>query len=417
MAAFDRFLRRRVGVPLEEARRHDVLRAFRGSEWDDAFPADRMVPALEWTLDGLGIDLTAQQNVAPRPRAAAAEEPARVLRADRGSRAGDARHQADGRPRRLARVLPRGRATPSTSRTSRPTSRSSSAGSGDNSVTEGWAMLFEHLVDDPAWLSRRLDFARPEDFAEESAVSLLYVVRRYAGKLLYELELHGDVELESMRAATSSCCATRRRSSRRRRTTSQTSTRASTAPATCAHGRFTPRSSRTSARSSDAPGSRARRPARSSGRSGPRVSGSLRPSCSTRWRGRRSSWPRWARESRRRSRYESEEDRHRRCGRPRLPQLQRRLPGTRRRPGGRLHGDADPRHRGARLPGRAGRLALPGRHPDPSRGGARRPRAPRGRGRGRVRLLRRHARARHARRLAGARGRGRLHAARARARR
>ena len=31
------------------------------------------------------------------------------------------------------------------------------------------------------------------------AVSLLYVVRRYAGKLLYELELHGDVELESMR--------------------------------------------------------------------------------------------------------------------------------------------------------------------------------------------------------------------------
>ena len=61
-------------------------------------------------------------------------------------------------------------------------------------------MLFEHLVDDPAWLSRRLDFARPEDFAEESAVSLLYVVRRYAGKLLYELELHGDVELESMRA-------------------------------------------------------------------------------------------------------------------------------------------------------------------------------------------------------------------------
>jgi hypothetical protein len=33
---------------------------------------------------------------------------------------------------------------------------------GDNSVTEGWAMLFEHLVDDPAWLSKRLDFARPD---------------------------------------------------------------------------------------------------------------------------------------------------------------------------------------------------------------------------------------------------------------
>ncbi len=24
-------------------------------------------------------------------------------------------------------------------------------------VTEGWASLFEHLVDEPAWLNRRLD--------------------------------------------------------------------------------------------------------------------------------------------------------------------------------------------------------------------------------------------------------------------
>ena len=30
---------------------------------------------------------------------------------------------------------------------------------GDNAVTEGWAMLLEHLADEPAWLTRRLDFA------------------------------------------------------------------------------------------------------------------------------------------------------------------------------------------------------------------------------------------------------------------
>ena len=60
-------------------------------------------------------------------------------------------------------------------------------------------MLLEHLVDDQAWLSRRLDFARPEDFAAEAAAGLLYSVRRYAGKLLYELELHDDVEPEAMR--------------------------------------------------------------------------------------------------------------------------------------------------------------------------------------------------------------------------
>jgi hypothetical protein len=71
---------------------------------------------------------------------------------------------------------------------------------GDNSVTEGWAMLLEHLVNDTAWLSRRLDFAGLDEFAREAAVGLLYFVRRYSAKLLYELELHGDVELEEMPA-------------------------------------------------------------------------------------------------------------------------------------------------------------------------------------------------------------------------
>jgi hypothetical protein len=198
VASFDRFLRRRVGVPLEEARRHDVLRAFRGTEWDEGFPGERMVPALEWTLDGLGIDLSSQQNVhldleprpqkSPRAFCAPIEVPERVMLVIQPMGGPDDWHaffHEAGHAEHFAHVSPN---LPVEFRRL-----------GDNSVTEGWAMLFEHLVDDPAWLSRRLDFARPEDFAEESAVSLLYVVRRYAGKLLYELELHGDVEPESMR--------------------------------------------------------------------------------------------------------------------------------------------------------------------------------------------------------------------------
>ncbi len=199
VAAFDRLLRRRVGVPLEEAHRHDILRAFRGSDWDEGFPGDRMVPALQWTLDGLGIDLSSQENVhldleprpqkSPRAFCAPIEVPQRVMLVIKPMGGPDDWHaffHEAGHAEHFAHVSPD---LPVEFRRL-----------GDNSVTEGWAMLFEHLVDDPAWLSRRLDFARPEDFAEESAVSLLYVVRRYAGKLLYELELHGDVELESMRA-------------------------------------------------------------------------------------------------------------------------------------------------------------------------------------------------------------------------
>jgi hypothetical protein len=198
VAAFDRFLRRRVGVSLEEARRHDVLRAFRGTDWDEGFPAERMVPALEWTLDGLGIDLAAQENVeldleprpqkSPRAFCAPIEVPQRVVLVIKPMGGPDDWHaffHEAGHAEHFAHVSPD---LPVELRRL-----------GDNSVTEGWAMLFEHLVDDPAWLSRRLDFARPEDFAEESAVSLLYVVRRYAGKLLYELELHGEVEVGAMR--------------------------------------------------------------------------------------------------------------------------------------------------------------------------------------------------------------------------
>ena len=36
---------------------------------------------------------------------------------------------------------------------------------GDMAVTEGWAMLMQHLVTEPAWLNRRLDVPRPADLA------------------------------------------------------------------------------------------------------------------------------------------------------------------------------------------------------------------------------------------------------------
>ena len=39
----------------------------RGPSWDQAFPADRMIPALRETLAGLGVDLDSQGERAPRP--------------------------------------------------------------------------------------------------------------------------------------------------------------------------------------------------------------------------------------------------------------------------------------------------------------------------------------------------------------
>jgi hypothetical protein len=60
-------------------------------------------------------------------------------------------------------------------------------------------MLFDHLIDDRAWLNRMLDFPRPNEFAAEGAVQTLFFVRRYSAKLLYEMEFHAATDATSVR--------------------------------------------------------------------------------------------------------------------------------------------------------------------------------------------------------------------------
>src|SRR4029078_13201517 len=62
------------------------------------------------------------------------------------------------------------------------------------------APLRTRLGEEPVCLTRRLDFGRPDEFAEQAAAIHLYIARRYAAKILYELELHGDPPLGAMRA-------------------------------------------------------------------------------------------------------------------------------------------------------------------------------------------------------------------------
>jgi hypothetical protein len=69
---------------------------------------------------------------------------------------------------------------------------------GDVAVTEGWAMLMQYLTDDPGWLSRKLDFPRPDEYAAEGMLWLLFFVRRYSAKLLYEIEFHESPDRSGM---------------------------------------------------------------------------------------------------------------------------------------------------------------------------------------------------------------------------
>ena len=195
--AGDRFFRSRVGIGLGELKRWDLGRAWRGADWDAAFPAEAMLPALEVTLAELGIDLRGQQNVEldleerpnkdPRAFCSPIEVPERVVLVmkPQGGPA-DWRtlfHEA-GHTEHFAHTAPS--LSPEERRL------------GDNAVTEGWAMLLEHLTIDPVWLERRLDFPRPYEFAAEGATELLWLVRRYSAKLLYELEFHTAEDLTAL---------------------------------------------------------------------------------------------------------------------------------------------------------------------------------------------------------------------------
>ena len=195
--AGDKLFRERAGVPLSEAKRYDTSRVFRAPAWDNQFPGDKMVPALEATLSDLGIDLKAQRERPPGRRAAPAQEPARVLLADRGARPRDAGHPADGRPRRLARALPRGRPHRALrAHVARPHRRGAPArrqrrhrGLGDAAAaSDGRARVAQPPPRLPA----------AAEFAAEGAAGLLFFVRRYCAKLLYELEFHAADDPASM---------------------------------------------------------------------------------------------------------------------------------------------------------------------------------------------------------------------------
>jgi hypothetical protein len=194
----DRLFRERIGVPLAEARPADVPRLFRAPELDVAYPADRMLPALEATLADLGIDLRSQENVHldieqrpgkdPRAFCSPIEVPGKVMLVIQPigghddwralfHEAGHTEHYANTSPDLLmeAKRL------------------------GDMAVTEGYASLFEHLVDEPAWLNRRLDVPGVAKIANEAAVTELYFLRRYCAKLLYEIEFFQADDPATMR--------------------------------------------------------------------------------------------------------------------------------------------------------------------------------------------------------------------------
>jgi hypothetical protein len=184
------FLKRSVGMPVGVATRADALRVFRAAEFDDSFPASGLTSAVRKQLLEMGVDPAADGRITydlderegKRSRAFCApvrvpDEVYLVLRPHGGQsdyttllhELGHALHFAhadSGLPFEFRWL-------------------------GDNSVTETYAMLFDHRMHDPGWLDRYTELGkRVASFRRMMAFEELHFIRRYCAKLLYELDVY-----------------------------------------------------------------------------------------------------------------------------------------------------------------------------------------------------------------------------------
>jgi hypothetical protein len=194
----DRAIRARTGIALADAQLPDLARMMRAPDLDELYPSDAMLPALETTLEELGIDLHAQRNVhldldqrplkSPRAFCSPIEVPERVMLVIQpvgGKDDWEALFHEAGHTEHFAHTA--------------ATLPMEARRLGDMAVTEGWATVFEHLVTEPEWLKRRLNIPLHSGLPAEGALSMLFYTRRYSAKLLYEIEFFQADDPATMR--------------------------------------------------------------------------------------------------------------------------------------------------------------------------------------------------------------------------
>ncbi len=187
------YLKKSLGIKAGEATRSDALALLRASEYDAAFPGSTLQSSISRQLREMNVDPEAGGRIVydmgerPGKRARAFCAPTRVpeevylvLRPHGGQsdyttllhEAGHALHFANVRgdyPFEYKWL-------------------------GDNSVTESYAMLFDHRMQDRGWLLRytELGLGKVDEFLRLAGFEELHYLRRYCAKLIYEVEAYGD---------------------------------------------------------------------------------------------------------------------------------------------------------------------------------------------------------------------------------
>ncbi|MHB1844845.1 MAG: gluzincin family metallopeptidase [Deltaproteobacteria bacterium] len=190
-AAMAREVSSTLGLTLAGMRRADIPRFNRGANLDAYFPADQMIPRLTATLRGLGFDLPQQKAIriddSPLPK----KNPRAVcfplvvptdIRLSVKPLGGVSDYQA------LFHETGHAEHYANTTVTTWELQQL-----GDGAATEAYAFVLEDLVDDPRWLEETVGLSgdKLRAYVRGAAVRKLYLLRRYAGKLRFEIGWHG----------------------------------------------------------------------------------------------------------------------------------------------------------------------------------------------------------------------------------
>jgi oligoendopeptidase F len=183
------FARRELGLRSSDVGFWDLPRLLRGDRFDADFPPERLVENAGRMMADMGLDLTAGGNIEfdlePRPRKSSRafcspiRIPAEVKLVILPSGGAD-----DYRAfmHELGHSLHFGccdAAAPFEYRNL-----------GDNSITECYAIAFDHCLLLPGWLRDVQGLSSPRDFLLLHWFGEIHLLRRYAAKLRYELALH-----------------------------------------------------------------------------------------------------------------------------------------------------------------------------------------------------------------------------------
>ncbi len=186
------FTKRVLGMDARETTRADALALFRAREFDQYFPARDMESSIRRQSREMGIDPEAAGRVrfdtgereGKRSRAFCApvrvpEEVYLVLRPHGGQTDWQTFLHELGHALHFAYM--------------RPDHAMEFRWMGDNSVTEGYAMLYDHLMQDAGWLQRFTGLERTTTpvYLRTAGFEELHFLRRYCAKLVYETQLYG----------------------------------------------------------------------------------------------------------------------------------------------------------------------------------------------------------------------------------